>query len=242
MQFPTSLFEARLIKRYKRFLADVELVGGPDAGKAITVHCPNPGSMLGLAKPGAQIFVSRSPNPKRKLAYTYELEQVNGPGDPCLVGINTMHPNKLAEEAITAGLVPGLGGFGRLKREQKYGEKSRIDILLEADDAPLTYVEVKNVHLMRTAGHLEFPDSVTARGAKHLAELSAMVAVGHRAVMLFVAQWPGAKTMSVAADIDPKYAAALTSAMNAGVEVLVLDCAVTQEAITPCGMLEFVAP
>lgn len=241
MQFPTSLFEARLIKRYKRFLADVEMLDGPDAGKEITIHCPNPGSMMGLAKPGAQVFVSRSPNTKRKLAYTYELEQVDGPGDPCLVGINTMHPNKLAEEAITAGLVPSLTGFDRLKREQKYGEKSRIDILLQTDGAPLTYVEVKNVHLMRTASHLEFPDSVTARGAKHLAELSDMVAAGHRAVMLFVAQWPGAKTMSVAADIDPKYAAALTNAIDAGVEVLALDCAVTQNAITPCGMLEFVA-
>lgn len=240
MQFPTPLFEARLIKRYKRFLADVEMMNGPDAGKEITIHCPNPGSMMGLAKPGAQVFVSRSPNKKRKLAYTYELEQVDGPGDPCLVGINTMHPNKLAEEAIVAGLVPNLTIFDRLKRERKYGEKSRIDILLETDGAPLTYVEVKNVHLMRQVGHLEFPDSVTARGAKHLAELSAMVAAGHRAVMLFVAQWPGAQTMSVAADIDPKYATALTNAINAGVEVLALDCAVTQEAITPCGMLEFI--
>lgn len=240
MQFPTPLFEARLIKRYKRFLADVEMMNGPDAGKEITIHCPNPGSMMGLANPGAQVFVSRSPNLKRKLAYTYELEQVEGPGKPCLVGINTMHPNKLAEEAIAAGLIAELAGFDRLRREQKYGEKSRIDILLETDGCPLTYVEVKNVHLMRQVGHLAFPDSVTARGAKHLAELSAMVAGGHRAVMLFVAQWPGAQTMSVAADIDPKYAAALTNAINAGVKVLALDCAVTQDAITPCGMLEFV--
>jgi sugar fermentation stimulation protein A len=241
MQFPTPLFQARLIKRYKRFLADVEMLDGPDAGQMLTIHCPNPGSMMGLARPGAQLFVSRSPNPKRKLAYTYELEQVDGPGDPCLVGINTMHPNKLAEEAITAGLISELTGFDRLKREQKYGETSRIDILLETDDAPLTYVEVKNVHLMREAGHLEFPDSVTARGAKHLAELSAMVAAGHRAVMLFVAQWPGAQTMSVAADIDPTYATALKVAMNAGVEVLALDCAVSTDGITPQGMLDFVA-
>ncbi|MBO6674041.1 MAG: DNA/RNA nuclease SfsA [Rhizobiales bacterium] len=240
MQFPTPLFEARLIKRYKRFLADVEMLEGPDAGQMLTVHCPNPGSMMGLARPGAQLFVSRSPNPKRKLAYTYELEQVDGPGAPCLVGINTMLPNKLAEEAIIDGLIPELAVFDRLKREQKYGETSRIDILLEFDNAPLTYVEVKNVHLMRQASHLEFPDSVTARGAKHLAELSAMVAAGHRAVMLFVAQWPGGKTMSVAADIDPTYAAALSAAMNAGVEVLALDCAVAREGITPCGMLDFV--
>lgn len=239
MEFPTPLFEARLIKRYKRFLADVEILDGPDAGFMTTIHCPNPGSMMGLAREGARVFISRSPNPKRKLAYTYELEAVDGPGAPCLVGINTMHPNKLAEEAIQAGLLPGLSGFDRLKREQKYGEKSRIDILLETADRPLTYVEVKNVHLMRRAGHLEFPDSVTSRGAKHLAELSAMVAAGHRAVMLFVAQWPGAQTMSVAADIDRAYATALAQAVEAGVEVLVLDCAVTRQAITPCGTLEF---
>jgi sugar fermentation stimulation protein A len=136
MQFPTPLFEARLIKRYKRFLADVEMLDGPDAGQMLTVHCPNPGSMMGLARPGAQLFVSRSPNPKRKLAYTYELEQVDGPGEPCLVGINTMRPNKLAEEAISAGLIPELAGFDRLKREQKYGETSRIDILLETEMPP----------------------------------------------------------------------------------------------------------
>ncbi len=241
MQFPTSLFEARLIKRYKRFLADVDMVDGPDAGREITIHCPNPGSMMGLARPGARLFVSRSPNPKRKLAYTYEIEEVEGPGPQCLVGINTMHPNKLAEEAIRTGLIPQLETFGTLKREQKYGEKSRIDILLEptASESRLTYVEVKNVHLMREPGHLEFPDSVTSRGAKHLAELSAMVAEGHRAVMLFVAQWPGASTMGIAADIDPTYDAALRKAIEAGVEVLALDCSVTREAITPCGMLTF---
>lgn len=244
MQFPTPLFEARLIKRYKRFLADVDMLDGPDAGKMITVHCPNPGSMMGLARPGAQLFVSRSPNPKRKLAYTYEIEAVDGPGAPCLVGINTMHPNKLAEEAIVSGLIPQLGDYGTLKREQKYGEKSRIDILLEPADAgaPKTYVEVKNVHMVRQAGHLEFPDSVTARGAKHLRELSDMVAQGHRAVMLFVAQWPGATSLSVAADIDPAYARAMGSAVDAGVEVLALDCSVTREAITPAGPIAFIPP
>ncbi len=244
MQFPTPLFEARLIKRYKRFLADVEMREGPDAGQMVTIHCPNPGSMMGLARPGALVFVSRSPNPKRKLAYTYEIEAVEGPGAPCLVGINTMHPNKLAEEAISGGQIPELSSYGTLKREQKYGENSRIDILLEPTQAgnPLTYVEVKNVHLMREPGFLEFPDSVTSRGAKHLAELSAMVKQGHRAVMLFVAQWPGASTLGIAADIDPAYAKAMGAALAAGVEVLALDCTVTREAITPCGLLEFIAP
>ncbi|MFK7792742.1 MAG: DNA/RNA nuclease SfsA [Devosiaceae bacterium] len=244
MQFPTPLFESRLIKRYKRFLADVEMLEGPDAGQTITIHCPNPGSMMGLANPGATVFASRSPNLKRKLAYTYEIEAVDGPGNPCLVGINTMHPNRLAQEAIESGMITQLAGYDRLKREQKYGENSRIDILLEPEEGTdrLTYVEVKNVHLMRQPGYLEFPDSVTSRGAKHLVELTTMVAQGHRAVMLFVAQWPGAESMGIADDIDIKYAQALRQAMQAGVEVLVLDCAVTRQAITPCGMLDFVAP
>lgn len=241
MQFPTPLYEAELIRRYKRFLADVTLRDGPDAGLTLTIHCPNPGSMMGLARPGARVFVSKSDNPKRKLAYTYELEEVDGPGAPCLVGINTGHPNKLAEEAIRAGLLPGLSSFQTVKREQRYGEKSRIDILLEGDGGALTYVEIKNVHLMRRAGHLEFPDSVTSRGAKHLRELAAMVKAGHRAVMLFVAQWPGAETISVAGDIDPAYQAAMVEAQKAGVEVLALDCAVTQNAITPCGELRYVS-
>ena len=240
MEFPTPLFEARLIKRYKRFLADVEMLEGPDAGQTLTIHCPNPGSMMGLARPGAQVFVSRSSNPNRKLAYTYELEQEEEPGEPCLVGINTMHPNKLAEEAIRAGLIPSLAGFDSLKREQKYGAASRIDILLETQAGARTYVEVKNVHLMRQAGHLEFPDSVTARGAKHLDELAAMAKAGHRAVLLFVAQWPGASTLGVAADIDPTYAAALDRALATGVEVIALDCTVSRQAITPSRQLKFV--
>ena len=239
MQFPTPLFEGELVRRFKRFLADVTLRDGPDAGSTLTIHCPNPGSMMGLARPGARVFVSKSNNPNRKLAYTYELEEVVGPGPSCLVGINTSHPNKLAEEAIRAGLLPTLKTFGELKREQRYGERSRIDILLVGDGGALTYVEVKNVHLMRRAGHLEFPDSVTSRGAKHLRELAAMATQGHRAVMLFVAQWPGAQTLSVAGDIDPVYQAAIAEAQKAGVEVLALDCTVSRDAITPSGGLRF---
>lgn len=241
MQFSTPLYEARLIKRYKRFLADVELVTGPDAGEQLTAHCPNPGSMMGLARPGARLFLSKSDSKKRKLAYSYEIEEVEGPGPACLVGINTMHPNKLAEEAILAGLLPEIGSYGALKREQKYGEKSRIDILLEPETPSdrLTYIEVKNVHLMRTAGHLEFPDSVTSRGAKHLRELGDMVEQGHRAIMLFVAQWPGADTLGVARDLDPAYASAMDEALERGVEVLAIDCTITPEAITPNGRLDF---
>lgn len=241
MQFSNPLYEARLIKRYKRFLADVEMVTGPDAGNMLTAHCPNPGSMMGLARPGARLFLSKSDNKKRKLAYSYELEEVEGPGPACLVGINTMHPNKLAEEAILAGLLPEIGPYRALKREQKYGEKSRIDILLEPETSSgkRTYVEVKNVHLMRQAGHLEFPDSVTSRGAKHLRELGDMVEQGHRAIMLFVAQWPGAQTFALARDLDPAYAKAMDEALARGVEVLAIDCTITQDAITPSGRLAF---
>lgn len=241
MHFSSPLYEARLIKRYKRFLADVEMVTGPDAGETLTAHCPNPGSMMGLARPGARLFLSKSDNKKRKLAYSYEIEEVEGPGPACLVGINTMHPNKLAEEAILAGLLPEIGPFATLKREQKYGEKSRIDILLEPEtpSGKLTFVEVKNVHLMRAAGHLEFPDSVTSRGAKHLRELGNMVEQGHRAVMLFVAQWPGAETLGLARDLDPAYADAMDVALARGVEVLAIDCTITPEAITPNRPLRF---
>lgn len=241
MDFPTPLYEARLIRRYKRFLADVEMITGPDAGELLTAHCPNPGSMMGLARPGAKLFLSKSDNKKRKLAYSYEIEEVEGPGPPCLVGINTMHPNKLAEEAIRAGLLPEIGAFSALKREQKYGEKSRIDILLEPEtpSGKLTYVEVKNVHLMRTAGHLEFPDSVTSRGAKHLRELGDMVEQGHRAIMLFVAQWPGAETLGLARDLDLAYANAMDEALARGVEVLAIDCMITPKAITPNRKLSF---
>lgn len=241
MDFPTPLHEARLIKRYKRFLADVEMITGPNAGELLTAHCPNPGSMMGLARPGARLFLSKSDNKKRKLAYSYEIEEVEGPGPACLVGINTMHPNKLAEEAILAGLLPQIRPFRALKREQKYGENSRIDILLEpeASSGKLTYVEVKNVHLMRTAGHLEFPDSVTSRGAKHLRELGDMVEQGHRAIMLFVAQWPGASTLGLARDLDPNYAQAMDEALARGVEVLAIDCTITPQAITPNRQLTF---
>lgn len=239
MQFRTPLFRAILDRRYKRFLADVTLKDGPDAGARVTAHCPNPGAMMGLARSGATVWVSKSESPKRKLAYTYELEEVRSFEAQRYVGINTMHPNKLAEEAIVAGLVPQLASFETLKREQKYGQSSRIDILLETGSGEKTFVEVKNVHLMRRKGHLEFPDCVTARGAKHLKELEAMVEEGHRAVMLFIAQWPGAQTLGVAHDIDPAYGKAMGKALSAGVEALAIDCEVSPEAITPVGQIDF---
>ncbi|MBT5413503.1 MAG: DNA/RNA nuclease SfsA, partial [Rhodospirillaceae bacterium] len=163
MRFEAPLLRGTLIRRYKRFLTDVTL----EDGRAVTAHCPNPGAMLGLTAPGSTVWLSPASNPARKLKFTWELIEADG----TIVGINTGRPNALAEEAILAGRVPGLEGYARLRREVKYGRNSRIDILLEDDDRPPCYVEVKNVHFVREAGVAEFPDSVTARGAKHLDEL-----------------------------------------------------------------------
>lgn len=224
MHFAAPLTEGRLIRRYKRFLADVEFPGG----HVETVHCANPGAMTGLDAPGSRVFVSRSDNPKRKLPLSLEIVEADG----VLVGINTAHPNALVAEAIAAGVLGPFSGYARLRREVAYGEKSRVDIVLEDDARPRAYVEVKNVHLMRRPGLAEFPDSVTTRGARHLAELSSMVAQGHRAAMVFLIQRPDAQAIAVASDIDPAYAKAFDTARAAGVEVYAWRCAITPEAIT----------
>lgn len=233
MDFMQTLIGGRLVRRYKRFLADVIL----DAdGSEVTAHCANPGSMLGLNSPGSRVYLSRSDSPTRKLPLSWELIEADG----VLVGISTAHPNRLVEEAIMAGAVPGLAGYPDLRREVKYGVNSRIDILLEAPDRPRCYVEVKNVHLMRQPGLAEFPDSVTARGAKHLRELSDMVREGHRAVMVYLVQRPDCDRLAMASDIDPAYAAALDEARAAGVEVIAIGCSVTPEAIRVNRVVEVV--
>ncbi|MEM9739243.1 MAG: DNA/RNA nuclease SfsA [Pseudomonadota bacterium] len=223
MRFPT-LIPAILHRRYKRFLADVTL---EDTGAAITAHCPNPGSMMGLKAPGSRVWLSTSDNPKRKLKHTLELVEADGG----LVAINTNNPNKLAEEAIRTGQISPLDGFGTLKREVKYAERSRVDILLETEGLK-TFVEVKNCHLKRTADLAEFPDSVTARGAKHLVDLAGEVSAGQRAVMLFIVQRSDCVAFSTAPDLDPVYHAGLVAAADAGVEVLVYDCHISLEEIT----------
>ncbi|MGF1543756.1 MAG: DNA/RNA nuclease SfsA [Parvularculaceae bacterium] len=224
MRFPSPLQRCVLERRYKRFLADVAFEDGSRA----TAHCPNPGSMMGVAPANAPAWVSTSASKTRKLPLTLELVDVDGG----LVAINTNNPNKIAAEAIAAGRVAELPADATLRREVPYGASSRIDILLEADDGAQTFVEVKNVHLMREAGLAEFPDSVTARGAKHLRELAAVAAAGARAVMFFVVQRSDCVRFRPAADLDPTYARTLAEAANAGVELICYDCEISTEDIT----------
>jgi sugar fermentation stimulation protein A len=238
MRFAAALIPATLVRRYKRFLADVVL----PSGEQVTVHVANPGAMLGLAAPGSRVWLSRSDNAKRKLAHSWELVEVDFGGGREIVGINTGHPNLLVAEAIAAGAIAEVAGYANARREVKYGRNSRVDFLLETPDRPPCYVEVKNVHLMRRAGLAEFPDCVTARGAKHLAELSDMVAAGHRAVMLFLIQIGSATRFALARDIDPAYGAAFDKARAAGVEAIAYRCGVTVEGIVVAGRVEIQEP
>lgn len=235
MLFPSPLVPARLVRRYKRFLADVEL----DGGRVATAHCANPGSMLGLAEPGARVWLSPSANPVRKLPWSWELVEANG----ALVGVNTAHPNRIAAEAILSGQIPELAGYGRLRREVRYGQNSRIDLLLEDDGGkPPCHVEVKSVTLSRAAGLAEFPDAVTARGAKHLDELARIAEAGGRAVMLFLVQRPDCGRFTVAADIDPAYATGFRQALRAGVETLCYGCRVSLSGLEVAGPLRLELP
>lgn len=244
MDFPQPLVRGRLVQRYKRFLADVVL----DDGSELTAHCPNPGAMLGLNTPGLTCWLSKSPDPKRKLAYTLELVEADGG----LVGINTMHPNRLVAEALAEDLIPELCGYASIRREVKYGTASRVDFLLQDEakppcwleiknvnrkcDVPLkpdhkVWLEVKNVHLMRTPGLAEFPDCVAARSLKHLRELEAMVAEGDRAVVLFVIQRTDCHVFSACHELDPAFGRGLDQAAEAGVEVLAYAADVTVNGV-----------
>lgn len=224
MQFPQPLSRGVLVSRYKRFFADVTLEGGEE----ITAHCPNPGAMLGLNMPGLPVWLSRSDDPGRKLAWTLEMVEDRG----ALAGVNTMHPNRLVAEALAAGSIPELAGYDSVRREVKYGEASRVDFLLEKGTGERCWLEVKNCHLSRTPPLAEFPDCVAARSAKHLRELEAMVRAGDRAVVLFVLQRTDCDAFATCRDIDPTFAAALDSAADAGVEVRIHACEMSVEAIT----------
>jgi len=227
MQFPVPLVRGVLVRRYKRFLADVTL----ESGETIIAHCANPGSMIGLQTPGSEVWLSPNRNPKAKLDWRWELIRV----DDRLVGVSTAHPNAIVAAAIEAGEIPELAGYEAQRREVPYGVNSRIDILLENDGRPPCYVEIKNVNLRRPEGPhpgaAEFPDSVTKRGAKHLRELSEMAASGCRAIMLYLVQRDDCDHFRIAADIDPDYAEGLASARASGVEAFCYDCRITLEGI-----------
>ena len=225
MRFQTELVPATLIRRYKRFLADCRL----EDGREVVAHCANPGSMMGLVKPGMRIWLEPNDDPKKKLKFGWRLVEHS---DGHFTGVDTSVPNRALRAAFEAGDVPGFNGYSTVRPEQKYGQNSRIDFLLQGPDLPDAYVEVKSVTLSRTSGLAEFPDSVTARGAKHLDELSTMARAGHRAVMLYLVQRTDCDRFTLATDIDPHYAAAFRSATQAGVETMCLGTYITLKAIT----------
>ena len=237
MEFLDPLIRGTLIKRYKRFLTDVEL----ETGEIVIAHCANPGSMLSLLVEGAEVWLSPARNPDRKLKYTWEMIRIG----EAFVGLNTHFANKIVEEAIENGQIPELAGYETLRREVKYGKNSRIDILLEGDGVPMCYVEIKSVTMSRPekcerANKLaEFPDSVTARGTKHLQELSDQVQGGKRAVMFYLVQRADCDEFAIAGDIDPTYAAALKAAKSAGVEALCYGCTVSPDTIKITRKLNF---
>jgi sugar fermentation stimulation protein A len=230
MRFQTPLVPATLIRRYKRFLADVTL---PD-GRVVTAHCPNPGAMLGLADPGMRILLEPNDDPRKKLKFGWRLTELT---DGHMAGIDTGVPNRIVGEALGAGGIGELSGYGVLRSEQRYGENSRIDFLLTEPGRPDAYVEVKNVHLRRTGDWAEFPDCVTARGAKHLAELSRIASEGGRAVMLYIVQRTDCAAFRLAPDLDPAYAEAFDAARAAGVEMLCYGTRIDAEGIAITGPL-----
>lgn len=227
MKFPTPLVPARLIRRYKRFLADAIL---EESGREVTVHCPNPGAMLGLAEPGTRIWVEPNDDPRKKLKYGWRLVELD---DGHMAGIDTAVPNRVVKEALFAGRVPELAMYDEVRPEVRYGRESRVDFLLRGAGLADAYVEVKNAHLRRSAGLAEFPDCVTQRGARHLDELAAMVADGHRAVMFYLVQRTDCDRLALARDLDAEYGAAFDRARAAGVEVV---CHATEITVDGVGL------
>ncbi len=223
MKFTPKLEKATLIKRYKRFLVDLET-----PNQKFTVHCANTGKMTGCADPGFNAYYSTSDNPKRKYPHSLELTE-NSVGD--FICVNTAVANKLAIEGIMQNMISELQGYAHLQPEVKYGqENSRIDILLKDEHKPLCYVEIKSVTLLEN-GQGYFPDTQTVRGQKHLRELIDIVQQGHRAVLLFMVMHTGIESVKAAAHLDPKYAKLLNDAQTAGVEVIAYNCEISPQKI-----------
>ncbi|RIJ47137.1 DNA/RNA nuclease SfsA [Maribellus luteus] len=228
MLFKTKLVHGTLIKRYKRFLADVKL----DDGSVVTAHCTNSGTMKSCLEEGAEVYLSPASDPKRKTRFTWEMIKIND----SWVGINTSNPNLLAYEAISAGEIPGLEGYTKVQREVTFSD-SRFDIFA-GNDTEKCFVEVKNVSL-KEGEYALFPDAVTTRGQKHLKTLLEVKRQGMRAVMLYIVQRTDVAIFAPAADIDPDYAAALKEAVNAGVEVIPMQALVTPDEIRLVRKLPF---
>ncbi len=224
MRFQTPLRPGTLLRRWNRFLCEVTL----DTGATVRAHCPNPGAMLGLAEPGLRVWVEPNDDPKRKLRHGWRLVELSRGG---WAGIDTSVPNRVVGEALRARTIPELARYRDVRAEVKYGRRSRVDFLLTGEGLPDAYVEVKNVHLRRAGDWAEFPDCVTARGARHLEELGDMVAAGHRAVMLYVVQRTDCARFRLARDLDPAYGAAFDRARSRGVEALCRDAAISPEEI-----------
>lgn len=223
MKWPAPVIEATLIKRYKRFLADFRLADGT----VVTGHCANTGSMKTCMEDGAPCWITHHDDPKRKLKYSWQATQM----PDGMVGIHTGLANHLVEEAILSGRAPELTGYASLAREKKYGTNSRIDILLEDPKRPACYVEVKNVTLLLREGVAGFPDAVTKRGTKHLAELKEIIAQGQRAVLFYCVQREAVQAVEPAEAYDPEYAAALRDTVSAGLEVMAMRAQFSPEAI-----------
>ena len=225
MRFQTDLVPARLIRRYKRFLADCTL----EDGSEITAHCANPGSMMGLAEAGTKVWLEPNDDPKKKLNFGWRLvDHENGH----FTGVDTSLPNRVLNAALGAREIEALAGYTNVRPEVKYGENSRVDFLLTEDGLPDAYVEVKSVTLCRTPKLAEFPDSVTARGTKHMHDLAEVARMGHRAVLLYLVQRTDCTHVDIAVDIDPKYAAAHAEATKAGVETICIGTHITPQGIS----------
>lgn len=235
MRFQTPLVQAVLVRRYKRFLADIRLEGGREA----VAHCPNPGAMTGLAAPGDRILVEPVTGPARKLPFAWRLVELP---DGHLACIDTTAANRVVREALEAWAAEGLGGYERVRPEQGFGDGSRIDFLLQAPGRRDAYLEVKSVTLSRGLGLAEFPDAVTARGTRHLGALAAVASTGRRAVLFYLVQRTDCDRVTLAADIDPGYAHAAAEARRAGVEMRAHAARITAEGITLGPALDIVMP